>query len=627
MINFNELRQNRFRLWLKPYTPALIRVSLAIAIAFIIVQFKFDYIESFLYDIRMRARPTSAVSGHVQTIAIDPLTIDSLHRAPNAADHIQLLERLKAAEPRVVIYLINPGEITGSYEELKSFADIAQSFPHFIVAIPDVWPKSQAGEFKQAPPFEKLHGVSAPSTSDLNLGAKDDVTRRMFISFEGQPTMDPQVAALYNPEMKFETGVRGLFPFYGSNQILIAFHPAKTYRPMSFVNAQNGKWQENLIRDHIVLVGRDLQLTAKDYVRTPYSRDVIAMSLLELHANMLDTLILNSAYVSAPHWLDFLLTIVISILTVYVVLEIKPTRGLMILGTAISIFWIFCYLFFWLGGVWIGMAHPVLSIFIGYYFFIPYRLIIENRRSWEYYQKNRLLTQVEELKTNFLSMMSHDLKTPIARIQGMTDIVLKDANPLSERQKEALLTLDKSSEDLLQFVSSILNLGRIESKEIKLHLESKDPTSLLLEVVQKYEFIARQKNIDVITEFEPVFSLRMDVDLIRQVFSNLLENALKYSPDNSKVLISTEESNGYLIVQFADQGLGIPSDELGNIFMKFYRSKDAKSSIIKGSGLGLYLARYFVGLHQGRVSVDSTPGQGSTFTVELPMNLEDVVRT
>jgi signal transduction histidine kinase len=245
-------------------------------------------------------------------------------------------------------------------------------------------------------------------------------------------------------------------------------------------------------------------------------------------------------------------------------------------------------------------------------------LIIENRRSWEYYQKNKLLTQVEELKTNFLSMMSHDLKTPIARIQGMAEVVRSDKNPLSPTQAEAIDTLRRSSDELLEFISSVLNLGRIESKAIQLHLQSKDVNALLKEVVSKLEYLAGSKNIDIRTELEPLFSIKFDVDLIRQVLSNLVENAIKYSPEKTSILVSSEERDGWIVVQVADQGPGIPEDELPHIFMKFYRSRNAKGSAIKGSGLGLYLAKYFVELHKGRIQVDSTLGQGSTFTVELP---------
>jgi signal transduction histidine kinase len=202
----------------------------------------------------------------------------------------------------------------------------------------------------------------------------------------------------------------------------------------------------------------------------------------------------------------------------------------------------------------------------------------------------------------------------------MTDVVLQDPTPLSPRQHEAMTTLAKSSQELLEFVSSILNLGRIESKELKLHMASRDPNALLTEVVEKLDYFARSKQISIKAELEPVFSLKMDADLMRQVFTNLIENAIKYSPENSSILITSEEADGRIVIQVSDQGQGIPEDELPYVFEKFYRSKNAKSSSIKGSGLGLYLAKYFVELHRGSLSVDSQTGEGSTFSVELPLD-------
>ncbi len=607
----------------KKYYYPLVRLGFALGIAFILSQFKFDYVESFMYDARVRLKPTRPVSGKVHTIAVDPYTIDTIQRVPNAQDHIKLLNKLKAAGARVVVYLITPSDIVGSYDELTEFARIAKSFPHFFVALNDIAPASQTEFLKLSPPFNELTALAGPFTSDKNLFARDDVTRRMMTSYQGRKTSSPIIAEMYNPAIQEEKNIRGIFEFLESNQLYIDFRPATSYQRLSFLGVLEDHFSTDRFKDNVVVVGRDYQSTAKDYVRTPLSREPLAMSVLELHANMIDTLILNTGTIIAPEWIDLVLTALIAILTVWVVLTLKPTRGLLLLGSAIAAFFLFAYLMFWWFGIWIGMAHPLLAIFICYYFFIPYRLIMENRRSWEYYQKNRLLTQVEELKTNFLSMMSHDLKTPIARIQGMTDIVLKDQHPLSNRQKEALLTLNKSSEELLEFVSSILNLGRIESKEIELHFHSRDINSLLEEVVAKYEYMAKEKSISIITDFEPLFSVKMDADLMRQVFSNLVENAIKYSPEGSRVMISTEEKSHpagtRVVIQVADQGSGIPEDELPNIFLKFYRSKHAKTSKIKGSGLGLYLAKYFVELHKGSISAESTPAQGSTFTVELPM--------
>jgi signal transduction histidine kinase len=258
-------------------------------------------------------------------------------------------------------------------------------------------------------------------------------------------------------------------------------------------------------------------------------------------------------------------------------------------------------------------------MFLCYYFFIPYRLIIENRRSWEYYQKNKLLSQVEELKTNFISMMSHDLKTPIARIQGMSDVIISDGVALSSQQREAVDTIKHSADDLLKFITAILNYGKIESQGVQLHLQSKDINNLLQEVIRKHEFLAKVKRIQIVSELEPMFPVPVDAELMKQVFSNLVENAIKYSPEDTKIMVSSEETDTKVVVQVVDQGPGIPAEELQNIFMKFFRSKNAKSSPIKGSGLGLYLAKYFTELHHGVIFVESSHGQGSTFTVELPM--------
>ncbi len=605
----------------KYYYP-VIRISFALAIAFTITRFPLEYIEALTFDARMRLRPAPDLSGNIALVSIDLPTIDKLKRAPNANDHAKFLQFLNEQKPRAVMYLLQPTDVVGGYEDLKSFAQTAEKLPNFYVGVNDV-PLKGATEYVTPPPFAKISTVPAPWTSDENLFSLDLVTRRLFLSYQGQSFLHVKLAGLYNPDVLDENKINGRFELLDSKQTFINFRPAGTYPTLSFHRALEGQIDGVDLRDKLVIVGRDLRTTKKDYIRTPYSREINGMTVLEMHGNLFDTLIRNDGINRVPDWFNLVLTSLISIIVLYVVLAMKPTRGLGILAVTLSTFCLFSFVSLWWFGLWIKMAHPLLATFICYYFFIPYRLIVENRRSWEYYQKNRLLTQVEELKTNFLSMMSHDLKTPIARIQGMTDIVLRDPTPLSERQREALSTLGKSSHELLEFVSSILNLGRIESKELRLHLESKDPNQLVQEVVKKSEYLAKSKNIEVSTELEPMFSVPMDVDLMRQVIANLVENAIKYSPENTKILVTTEDKDGRVVIQVADQGQGIPDDEIGHVFSKFYRSKNAKSSEIKGSGLGLYLAKYFVELHKGRISVDSSLHQGTTFTVELPSDLKN----
>src|SRR5690606_25210183 len=120
---------------------------------------------------------------------------------------------------------------------------------------------------------------------------------------------------------------------------------------------------------------RDTRSDTNDYVMTPYSRDSLAMSRAEYHANALDTLILNEAPIQTPGWLDVVITSLIAVLTVFVVLTVRPLRGLAILGVAMGAFSVSAWLLFAFFGIWIGVSHPFLAIFICYYFFIPYRLI------------------------------------------------------------------------------------------------------------------------------------------------------------------------------------------------------------------------------------------------------------
>ena len=602
------------------YAFIALRVLLASVIAFFLSQIKLDYLEGFFYDLRVRTRATQPTSGNIDLVLLDSNSIQKLKSDITAPMLADLLEKLKTQAPRYIVLDIRLEELKGTLEEKKKLADIASHIPGLYVVSNDLALKGEENSLTLIYPFEKVPVASAPKTSDVKIFAKDNVTRRMLVSYQDQPLFHAKVAGTYNPEVLDLKKIRGQFEFAGSQQAYIDFRPAGTYPRHSFAEVLDANLPMGAFHDKIVIVGVDTAQTSRDYVLTPYSRDIMAMPSAEMHANMFDTMILNSAPRMAPTWLNAALILLISILTIHVVLSMKPTRGLLLLGETLLGFSVLCYVAFWPFGLWISMAAPVLAIFLCYYFFIPYRLIVENRRSWEYYQKNKLLSQVEELKTNFISMMSHDLKTPIARIQGMTDVILSDSSVhLSSQQREAVDTIKHSSDDLLKFISAILNYGRIESEGVQLHLQSKDINNILQEVIRKHEFLAKVKRIQIVSELEPMFPIPMDADLMKQVLSNLVENAIKYSPEDTKIMVSSEEKDSHVVIQVADQGPGIPADELPNIFMKFFRSKNAKSSPIKGSGLGLYLAKYFTELHKGSISVESNDGNGSTFTVELPI--------
>jgi signal transduction histidine kinase len=607
----------------------LVKLIFALVAAAVISSLQLDYIESFLYDVRLRIKAFAGLSRvenpSVAIIYITSKTVERYQGYPTYAEHKLFLDKLVQAKPRFIVYnFLQDGnqfeDISGNYEAKAQFAKSAESFGNFLILHNGLEMKGEVSKLRFAVPLQNLKLAAGPHTTDTNSFARDAVTRRIMISYQDQILIQPFIAGTFNPGIQNPKMIKGQFEFLDSKQTYINYHPTGTFPTYVFEDVIDQKIDLTSLKDKIVLVGTDTGKSPKEYLATPFSREVEKMfTTTELQANIFQTLIDNNSPVKVPNPINVALTVVISMLTVYVVLALKPSRGLIIIGSTLLGVAILGTLLLAVFNIWIDLAHPFLAIFLCYYFFIPYRLIMENRKSWEYIQKNKLLQQVEELKTNFISMMSHDLKTPIARIQGMTEVILQDEVTLSSTQREAVDTIKGSSDDLLKFINSILQYGRIESQGVELHKQSKDINLLLQDVIKKHEFLARVKKIKIKTELEPMFPIQIDVDLMKQVFSNLIENAIKYSHEESAVTVRTKEEGDKLVVEIEDHGVGIPADDLPNIFMKFFRSHNVKTSTIKGTGLGLYLANYFVELHKGRIKVTSETEKGSVFRVELPL--------
>jgi hypothetical protein len=597
-----------------------LRLIFAFAVAFLISQLNLEYIESWFFDLRIRARISQKNTENIQLIYITPATIQKLKGMPDSEYHNVILKKLISSGAKAIVYDIPINETQGALQDKKAWATTIANNLQVYVASKETTLKGEEKNLYLSFPFENLKATPAPKTADTLNFAKDSVTRRMILTYQDLPILQLQLARLYNPELVDPKSVRGHFLFYNTMQTYIDYLRPKSFKSFSIEDLGSNKIDFSQFKNKILIIGTDLNLNEAEYIRTPYSSSPTAMTRIEMLAQSIDTLIRNSSPLKLPLYINWILLGLISAITIQIVLSMKPAQGLLTILGILAGFTFFCFGLSSFFGIWVTMAHPLLAGFLCYYFFIPYRLIIENRRSWEYYQKNKILSQVEELKTNFISMMSHDLKTPLARIQGMTDVILADSNSVSSQQREAIDTIKFSAEDLLKFVNAILNYGRVESQGFQLNLQSKDINNLLTEVVRKHEFLAKIKYIQIIMELEPIFPVPVDPDLIKQVFSNLVENAIKYSNDHTRILICSEEQDGRVMIQIIDQGPGIPTDELPHIFMKFFRSKNAKSSPIKGSGLGLYLAKYFTELHGGKIVVESICGNGSTFTVELPMD-------
>lgn len=594
----------------------LLKVIFALAAAITLNYFQLESIESWLYDLRVRISPTTAISPRFQLLVINEETFRENQKYPSIEDFRKVLEHILKNEPVVVMVNFPPQDLEGTPAEKVRFAQQFGQEKRLYFTRDELRPENEYQDAVLPAPYQNLQVGYAPKTHDRKSFAKDGVTRRLILSYQGQAMLQKQIALNWNGSLIDESQLRGVFDFYGANQAYVDFRPAKSYPSMGFhqvLRTSSKTWREK-----IVIVGFDAQREYDDYVMTPHSSEPTYMHLPEMHANMIDTLIQGTWPVRYSEVLNFILTFLISLITIHGVLVLRPAQGLLLLGGLVVGYVLWTWSLYAAFRWWWPLAHPMLAVFLCYYFFIPYRLIMENRKSWEYYQKNKLLKQVEELKTNFISMMSHDLKTPIARIQGMLDVILRDQTPISHQQRDAVDTIRHSSDDLLKFINSILSYAKMQSEGVELHKTSKDINQVLEDVVRKHEFLARVKKIKIHSEFEPMFPVPVDPDLIRQVFSNVIENAIKYSPEETSIRVQSQEKEGFIWVQVQDQGPGIPEDELPYVFSQFFRSKNAKTSPIKGSGLGLHLAKYFTELHGGELFVESTYGNGSTFTIKLP---------
>jgi signal transduction histidine kinase len=596
----------------------LLRVLGAFCIAFVVISFPFHYLEFFTYDLRFRLNPFSQSTSDIATIAVDQTTLEKFGGEPSLKAHTALLQKILAQDPLLIYYVLDPKTLKGSAEDQLAFAETLKKFRNHILYMKELPNKGEEYKVIVGENFSDLKYSPGYLSTDFQHFAEDNVARRALLYAEGYVYSQVKAANLIKPISDFSQ-YRGSFAFGGSRQIFVNYQRPHTFLQVPFESVYNDKTLENQFKDKIVLIGNDTKFNYTDYVKTVYDRHNFSMSNLEAQANVISTLILNNGIIIAPKAINAILTLLFSLIVVFAVFTLTPSRAILIILSMTCGYLLFASLLFTFFEISIGVAQPFIAIFVCYYFFIPYRLIRENKKFWELTQKNKLLTQVEELKNNFLSMMSHDLKTPLARIQGMADIALAKPDNLEPEQKGAVQTIRKSAEELTEFISSILDLSRVESQKIKLNLQSRDINRILEDTIKKYEYLAQQKNIEIIPELDTLFSVKIDADLMKQVFSNLIENAVKYSPTNSRILVTTEEVDGSIIVQIADQGIGITENEIKHIFTKFYRTKHVKNSPIKGSGLGLYLAKYFVELHKGHISVESLPQQGSTFTVNLPM--------
>ncbi len=225
-------------------------------------------------------------------------------------------------------------------------------------------------------------------------------------------------------------------------------------------------------------------------------------------------------------------------------------------------------------------------------------------------------------KTVFLANVSHEIRTPLNAIVGFSRILLKHKSQISPRFLRYLENIRTSGINLTEIINNVLDLAKIEAGRVELQEEEIDIRILIQSLYQISKDRAAEKGVQVQYDIDPAVprTIRSDRTRINQILMNLVDNAVKFTPKGNLVRIEVRRENGEMVLQIVDQGAGIPKDRLEKIFEPFEQADGSITRIHGGTGLGLAIVRELTDILGGAITVDTAVGQGSTFTVRLPLS-------
>lgn len=239
-------------------------------------------------------------------------------------------------------------------------------------------------------------------------------------------------------------------------------------------------------------------------------------------------------------------------------------------------------------------------------------------------EANKKLQALDKLKSDFISIVSHELRTPLTAIKAFVELLIVKQDMPSERKMKFLRTVNDESDRLGRLINDLLDLTKIEAGTINWRMAELSIQEIIQLSVEMLLPSARSKGLRVSVNVDPSLPrFKGDRDRLVQVVTNILSNAIKFTGEGGEVSVSVQEENKgtrQLLVAIADTGIGIPEEELDQIFDKFHRAGDLLTTKVEGTGLGLSIARQIVEYHGGRIWATSTYGAGSTILFTIPLD-------
>ena len=233
------------------------------------------------------------------------------------------------------------------------------------------------------------------------------------------------------------------------------------------------------------------------------------------------------------------------------------------------------------------------------------------------------LKEVQEInkrKTDFVSSVSHELRTPLTAIKGYAAILISGSlGQVPDAAHQRLEKINQRSDELVRFINELLDIARIESGKTVMKQEPHDLNKIIEVVADTMAVLLKEKQIEFSVNVEQGLNVLVDVEQIKRVFINLVNNALKYTPAKGKITVNAKKLDKEIQVDIIDTGCGMPEDSLGKLFQEFYRVDSEVNQQVKGTGLGLTLTKNIIEAHKGKIWVKSKLGTGSTFSFTLPL--------
>lgn len=426
----------------------------------------------------------------------------------------------------------------------------------------------------------------------------DGIVRRLILTPDAIPNMAERLS--------------GNLPKYRAASLpIINYKGHQLFTEISFSDALSRSLPKDYFKDKIVLIG--VEKSNNSQIQTPIG----LLSRHEFWAIVTENLITNSFIKKYSSYAYSVFLLLLTCLAILIISHYPQTIALFFLiwlATLTAAFsaWVFDSLY-----IWIPIMSSLSLFILVWVLFIGHQALKIEQAIARLQHQQSYLAELEQLKNNFVSLISHDLKTPIAKIQAVLDRVLSQGS-LEPELKEDLLSLKDYSEELNRYIQSILKVLRVESRDFKILKETADINGIIENVVARLSPLALSKSIELNTNLEPMFLIEIDVTLMTEVFLNIIENAIKYTPKNGKVMIRSFETDTEVCVEIEDSGEGIASEDQELVWKKFVRGK-SQDYKTKGTGLGLYLVKYFIELHGGHISMKSILKKGTAFLVRLPI--------